>query len=932
MKDVSCRVLKIYFKAIEEKKLSSQILFKDIPYNLNHLKNPSENIEWDVFCRLLLNLRTCWNDDDYINIGREMVRNPVLNILTASRLFLKVREIYRFINTPKRGLGNQYFRCITPSINDIEKNHLTICLSLPQNYFYSHEFFLITQGFFIAVPTLLKLDESKVLMKKFDNGAAYEVFYPERNTKFSFMRKLHPLSRSVEATVKELSEAYELLYERYNQIELSHTKIQNQAKEIEAIFNINRLIKSKLDLDFTLNNILNVLITHSSIDAVEINVDTIVDSEIVKNFAVLGTKPDSGYFLNKKMEVSGHKIGEINFWPKRFTQIEEIQELLDHIVPSISLEIMNAIAIKILDNNKVNLGIKVEERTNQLKKVNQELESSINQLKELQILRDRFFASISHEFRTPLTLILGPVEKLLNEPLNDSVKKNADTIKRSAIRLLGLINQLLELSKLKDLRVKLEARPSDILLFTKSIASSFQTLAEIKNINIIVSYEHENIELYFNQDKMMKILSNLISNSIKFTPEGGEIKISILEKENSNHRGIVEIKLHDNGIGIPQVDIPKLFEQYFTVYQRFPSNQEGTGIGLALTKELVELHHGTIRVESQAGNLEKGVRGWTEFTLNFLTGRDHLQQDEVMDNIPFTNADLEYVNPMQEQLKFFKVDLAFHQENRDDIEFMSDKSSEIQDELNLMILIVEDNHDVREFIKDCLGSDFQIELAADGKEALVKSEKLIPDLIISDILMPYMSGYDLTRILKKNERTSHIPIILLTAKSQHESKIEGLEAGADDYLTKPFDANELRIRIHNLVKIRRQLQDKFSKEDFISKKSTRVKKLNDYEEQFMNKILDIIEKHLGEEEFTIEQFAEEASMSRVQLHRKLKALTGKSASTYLRSVRLLKAKKMLSEQNGNVSEIAYAVGFSSPAYFTRCFKEEFNYLPSDLLN
>ena len=245
---------------------------------------------------------------------------------------------------------------------------------------------------------------------------------------------------------------------------------------------------------------------------------------------------------------------------------------------------------------------------------------------------------------------------------------------------------------------------------------------------------------------------------------------------------------------------------------------------------------------------------------------------------------------------------------------------------------MEDNADVREFIKDSLDSGFRIEEASNGEQGVRKAEQLIPDLIISDIMMPKMDGNELTRRIKNDEKTSHIPIILLTAKSEHQSRLEGLETGADDYLTKPFDTKELQIRINNLISIRRKLQEKYSRTDFVPVNKSGEKKLSSLEEQFMNKVLEAIENHLSDEEFSIEQFSSEVGMSRVQLHRKLKALSGKSASIYLRSVRLNKAKKMIEEQKGNISEIAYSVGFSSPQYFTRCFKEEFGFPPSDLFH
>ncbi|MCW8805180.1 MAG: response regulator, partial [Ignavibacteriaceae bacterium] len=265
------------------------------------------------------------------------------------------------------------------------------------------------------------------------------------------------------------------------------------------------------------------------------------------------------------------------------------------------------------------------------------------------------------------------------------------------------------------------------------------------------------------------------------------------------------------------------------------------------------------------------------------------------------------------------------------VESRTPQNDSTMDEDKNIVLVVEDNADVREFIKDSLGNGFQIQEAPNGEQGVKKAEQIIPDLIISDIMMPRMDGNELTRILKNDEKTSHIPIILLTAKSEQESKLEGLETGADDYLTKPFDTKELQIRINNLISTRRKLQEKYSKVDFVPEKKIVEKKLNNIDEKFMAKVFEVIEKHISEEEFSIEQFGREVGMSRMQLHRKLKALTGKSASNYLRSIRLKKAKQLIEEQKGNISEIAYSVGFSSPQYFTRSFKEEFGYPPSDLL-
>ena len=560
----------------------------------------------------------------------------------------------------------------------------------------------------------------------------------------------------------------------------------------------------------------------------------------------------------------------------------------------------------------------------------------LKEREETDKMKSRFFANISHEFRTPLTLILGPSESIVQDSNQDEIKKKAGTIKRNANRLLGLINQLLDLSKLEAGKLELKASKSNIVPFIKGITMSFESVAERKDITLKVKLEKKQIELYFDKEKMTKIMTNLLSNAFKFTPEGGAISVSVNECHSElgsgslfnkkmlkqvQHDNCVEIKVKDTGIGISEEELPKLFDRFYQVDSSQTREHEGTGIGLALTKELVELQRGTISVTS-----EEGVG--SEFSIILPVGREHLKDDQIIDeNVILTP--LEQGKNLTEAIvdEAPIVDSLPHYDKLS----LTEKDNEGSEDKNI-ILIVEDNADVREFIKDSLGNAFQIEEASNGEQGVRKAEQIIPDLIISDVMMPKMDGNELTRILKNNEKTSHIPIILLTAKSEQQSKLKGLETGADDYITKPFITKELQIRIKNLINIRIKLQEKYRRADFIPTNKETEKKLTNLEEQFMSKVMEVIEQYISEEEFTIEDFGKEVGMSRMQLHRKLKALTGKSASNYLRSVRLSKAKKMIEEEKGTISEIAYSVGFSSPQYFTRSFKEEFGYPPSDLIN
>ncbi|MFO7526867.1 MAG: ATP-binding protein, partial [Ignavibacteriaceae bacterium] len=493
------------------------------------------------------------------------------------------------------------------------------------------------------------------------------------------------------------------------------------------------------------------------------------------------------------------------------------------------------------------------------------------------------------------------------------VPKQAGIIKKNALRLLNLINQLLDISKLDEKKLKLQVSKRNLVSFVRGVIMNFESLAESRDIILSVKSERAEIEVYFEKEKMEKILTNLISNSFKFTPEGGKITVNIYD----TYLNKAFIKIRDTGIGIPEKELPKLFDRFYQVDSSHTREHEGTGIGLALTKELVELHKGKISINSKEGE-------WTEVTIELPLGKDMFEDSVVVEEEIHSEKESEVKSPAEH---FYEVYTGTETLSANSIDQL-DTAERIEED-KLIILVVEDNADVREYIKDSLGDGFLVEEASNGEQGLRKAEMIIPDLIIGDIMMPKMDGYQMTKILKNDEKTNHIPIILLTAKSDQDSKFKGLESGADDYLIKPFNIRELQIRINNLITIRKTLQEKYSGITKINPEGE--KKLSDVNEKFINRVIPIIQHHLAEEEFSIEAFSKELGMSRKQLYKKLKALTGKSPSRYLRSFRLSVAKEMIKEQKGNISEIAYSVGFSSPIYFSKCFKDEYGYPPSELL-
>jgi signal transduction histidine kinase/DNA-binding response OmpR family regulator len=535
-------------------------------------------------------------------------------------------------------------------------------------------------------------------------------------------------------------------------------------------------------------------------------------------------------------------------------------------------------------------------------------------LAEVDRLKSRFFANISHEFRTPLTLILGPIRKWRERAQEEELEKDMGMAERNANRLLRLINQLLDLSKLEAGAMKLRASRMNIVPLVKGIAYSFESSAGMRGVALNVSVDEEDIEVYCDKDMVEKILSNLLSNAFKFTPQGGSVTVSVALPQIRNqisdisNQNSIWITVADTGMGIPPDQLDKVFDRFYQVDASQTREHEGSGLGLALVKELVELHHGTIQVESEVGE-------GTTFTVRLPMGRSHLKEDEIIEDpvsIGETRREVKgtFIGTPGE------VGPGGTQAGGAGIE-------------KPIVLIVEDNSDVRVYITGYLAPSYQVVEAKDGGEGIEKARECVPDLVISDVMMPKKDGYEVCRVLKLDERTSHIPIILLTAKAASENRVEGLETGADDYLIKPFDPKELLARIRNLIDMRRKLRERFKVSVPLRPGEISVTSMDD---SFLKKVMAVVEQHLGDEQFNIEELSALVNMSRVQLHRKLTALTSQPPGAFIRYLRLHRAMELLQKGAGTVSEIAYQVGFSDHSYFSKCFREQFGMVPTDVRN
>jgi signal transduction histidine kinase/DNA-binding NarL/FixJ family response regulator/ligand-binding sensor domain-containing protein len=564
----------------------------------------------------------------------------------------------------------------------------------------------------------------------------------------------------------------------------------------------------------------------------------------------------------------------------------------------------------------------VLQRTREVKDKNKRLEEQSEKLKEMDQIKSRFFANISHEFRTPITLLMGPLEQLIADCRDNETerKRKLTLMQRNAQRLLRLINQLLELSKLDSGKMKLQAAKKDVVSFVKGITDSFRFLVQQKEMDLVFRVDRENetkekeILLYIDLRKMEDIMSNLLINAVKFTPAGGEIRAAVKEFEEC-----VEISVSDTGPGIPADQLAHVFDRFFQADATYEHYQKGSGIGLALSKELVELHHGIITARSKEGE-------GTTFTIRLPMGKEHLAAEEIVEpcNRVDTNGDETQSNTNAEIVRLEQELSKEVQETESAAGLDLDREMPVNEPD--IILVVEDSADMREYIKEALEPNYTVVEAEDGKEGVQKAQEIIPDLIISDIMMPEIDGYELCRVLKSDVQTSHIPVILLTAKASEESIVEGLETGADDYITKPFNTMILSARIKNLIDIRSQLQQNVNREMNLQPVKTSVSKID---REFLKDLQTVLRKNIADPEFNVEEMCKKLYMSSTTLYRKIRALCGQTPTEFIRSFRLNRAAQLLKSGSGSVTEVAFEVGFSSRTYFTKCFKEKFQQLPSE---
>jgi len=533
-------------------------------------------------------------------------------------------------------------------------------------------------------------------------------------------------------------------------------------------------------------------------------------------------------------------------------------------------------------------------------------------MKELDSMKSHFFANISHEFRTPLTLILGPVSQMLARTRNELDRHDLRIMERSARRLQRLIDQLLDLARIEAGRLKLQARRVELVRFMNRVVATFESHATLRRIDLSFFAGSDRIEVYLDPEKFENVIYNLLANAFKYTPDGGDVRVSVslraaeLRKEGDPAEvGHVEIAVSDTGIGIPPESLERIFSRFYQVEDATARELGGSGIGLALVKELVDLHRGSISVES---HVQKG----STFRILLPLGRDHLRSDEIVES----GAEPE----VEEGLSREASEGSLPQSGV--VKAVRKSGARYK----ATVLVVEDNPDMRAYLTGSLRADYCVDGVTDGEEGLQRAVDEIPDLVISDVMMPRMDGFELCRRLKNDERTSHIPVILLTARATSKDRVDGLQWGADDYLVKPFDLGELNARVGNLIALRRRLRERFSREWRFVPEAAPVVSLDD---AFLQKCLSTVQRHLGDDQFGVEHLAREVGFSVSQLERKLIAIAGQHPNEFIRAIRLERARQLLERRAATVSEAAFEVGFNSLSHFAQSYRRKFGFSPSD---
>ena len=895
-KEVTCKVLKSVFGAAKRKQIDMNILLDGVPYDLSYLSNKHERIEWKYLCKIFSNSRPFFTPSEYEGMGRDYVKSGsyIEGVLT-SFIFFSSSRIARLLRGYFFRVGDKDVTCFKHHLEYPADNSVRVTVYLDDSYELSPEFFHLVKGVWDQFGEEIGHKEFNLEMTWIHQGVIFDVSWKKEGIAFRLKRWGRYLF-NVKTAFMDLADSHQELLHQYNRLETSRQLLQKQTLRLETAYDIATSIRQSSQMEETLRTMTQALVDDAECSSARIRLMKDAEGNDLVMEASSGIDEPSASPITRPIVSDEKQVGEITIRPKIGGHRSEVEELLDYLLPIIGIAIHDSLVLRAVTDYKDNLETKIDERTAELRTTQVELSNTVRLLRNMQQVQNRFFTNISHEFRTPLTLILGPVKEIADRMDDEKTREELRIVLKNGKHLLRLVNQLLDLSRFDSGNMKLQASPHNIVPLFKGFVLSFATYAESKRITLECNSLEDEMIAYVDREKMEKVFSNILSNAFKFTPEGGRLEVTMMRKEQH-----FTVSFRDSGIGIPREKLPRIFDRFYQVEGNDTAAHEGTGIGLDLTKKLIELHKGTIAVESEEG---KG----TTFTIGIPLGNGHLRPEEVHEEVSGGRQMQQATIELTSTERVVKPDLNMVTEGQKPI-----------------VLLIEDNADLRNYIKRNVEGYYTILEAVDGEDGWKKSLEHMPDIIVSDVMMPKMDGFELCKRLKTDERTSHIPVIMLTAKSASKDKIKGFESGADQYLMKPFEAGELRARMQSLIEQRRRIREHFRRKGIFELDESNITPLD---KKFLQKVGSLISQNISSTSFSVELLAEMAGVSRSVLHRKIVSLTGEAPVDLIKRIRLNRAAAMIENKTGNISEIALDLGFANPAYFSECFKKQFGIPPS----
>ncbi len=774
MKEVSCQALDFLFREVRRTGRSSEKLFAGIPYTEAHLRNRHERIEWDVFLNIMENAARLWSPEDFIAMGGAFLRSPWLRpAALVARLLFTAKDFYRWVYTfdNGRGEGHQMFHCVEPHFTDLDEQHVQIEIRIRPGYALPPEgYFLVSQGIIEEMPRVVGMGKATVVREMYDCGARFHVTLPPGKSVLGWARKVVMWPFLVHSAARELKDANRALQERYHQLEDTRQLVQRQATQLRTAHSISQIIHGDLDVHRIVDAIAAALVTIAQFPAATVDLQCSVEGHQIAAAASAGS---SGSFpeLRLPILVRSEPAGTLRLSLSSEAMRTEAYELLEYVMPIIQMTIDDSLAYMAVVDYRNNLEHKVEERTTELEQARDHLARTVEDLRRAQEVRERIFANLNHEIRTPLSLMLLATRHIATTEgtslASQSIQRLHD-IEMSIGRLLNLVDGLLLLAAGQEGKIKIHPTPRDLAVLLRSAVSQWTPAAESADLSLsydgpkhcVAPLDHAAIE---------RVIANLLSNAVKFTPAGGSIQVALEVSESQ-----LRVSVRDTGIGIDDEFRQRIFGRFEQGRPAVRPHSRGSGIGLSIVKELVQAHGGDVKVESSHG-------GGSIFILSLPRQCTSSKSNEHGATPLLSSPSVELASPaVPEAVEVLEPD------------FVPEAT----------LLVAEDDGGLRAALGRVLGDRYRVVLTSDGLAALDAAKKHLPDLLISDVGMPGMDGLELTKRFRQLDGLRLAPVILLTAYGTTQARLSGFQAGAVDYLMKPFDPEELCARVRSQLERR----------------------------------------------------------------------------------------------------------------------------------